>query len=461
MPETVVEGTYRVSELCKELKLFVGEAYPRVWVQGEVQKLSRSRAGHVYLELVEKGEGDDIQGKLDAVIWASDMRLVDAQLRRAGVDLAEGIELRVLGAMDLYPPQGRLQLRVRRVDPEFLLGRVERQRRETLHELTRRGLIDRNRGIPLSQVPTRIALVTSVDSAAYHDFITTLAESGWHFRVEVFDSAVQGASAPKAVASALTMAGACDVDAVVLVRGGGARSDLQAFDTLELATAIARCPRPVIVGLGHQIDESVADRVAHTSAKTPTGAATLLVDRVNATNARVVDIVRRIAGAASTRVERVGRRLARAGLRASRGLERISAAGSRLNESRTRLHRAAARRLADGAAHWQQVADRLAPAASRRITTSVRETHRLLRSIVAASRSRARESRRQLDGYARLTAQLAPERLLARGFSIVRTEQGVAVRSQQQIEVGDRLMVRLIDGRLQTLVEGKEIEHER
>ena len=459
--QPIAEGTYRVSDLCEELKLFLGEAFPEVWVQGEAQRVNRSRAGHVYFELVEKGHDHTIAAKLEAVIWARDMRFVDAQMKRAGVVLEDGVELRLFGGMDFYPPQGRTQLRVSRVDPDFLLGRVERQRRETLRRLAEQGLIERNRQLSLSPVPTRLALVTSVGSAAYHDFISTLEESGWRFQLEVVDTVVQGAGAAAAVATALTTADTLDVDAVVLIRGGGARSDLHAFDTLELATAIATCRRPVIVGLGHQIDESVADQVAHTSTKTPTGAAMFLVDQVNAVNSRVVELTRRIAVAASARVERDGRRLAHAGLRASRGLERISAAGSRLSEIQSRLQRTSARRVTDGMLRWQQLGRRLAPAASRRIAVSERDVRRLVRGIITASSGRVRVAGKQLGSYERLTAQLAPERLLARGFSIVRTDEGVTVRSQKQVEIGDRLVVRLIDGSLRTQVESKETENER
>lgn len=461
MRQTVAEGTYRVSELCEELKLFVGEAFPRLWVQGEVQRLNRSRAGHVYFELVEKGDGQDIRAKLDAVIWASDMRLVDAQLRRAGVTLEDGVELRLLGGMDLYPPQGRLQLRVRRVDPDFLLGRVERQRRETLRQLVEKGLVDRNRQRPLPAVPLRLALVTSVASAAYHDFVTTLAESGWGFTVQVVDTVVQGSDAPAAVASALDRAGRTGVDAVVLVRGGGARSDLHAFDTTPIAMAIATCPLPVIVGLGHQIDVSVSDQVAHTSTKTPTGAASFLVERVDAANAARVEVGQRIVTAARNRVEREGRRLARSGLRVTRSLERITGARGRLRDLTVRLRLAGRRRLDGGHERWKRVCDRLPAAGNRRVVAGSEQLRQVARRLVVGCTGRTRTARRQLEAQERLVVQLSPQRLLERGFSIARTAAGVVVRSQTQLELGDRLLTRLADGTVGSRVEDKEEQDEQ
>lgn len=460
MNQPIHEGTYRVSELCEELKLFVGEAFPRVWVQGEVQRLKRSRAGHVYFELVEKGGGQDILARLDAVIWASDMRLVDAQLRRAGVVLEDGVELRLLGGMDLYPPQGRLQLRVKRVDPDFLLGQVERQRRETLRRLVEQGLVDRNRNLRLPAVPLRLALVTSAGSAAYHDFLTTLGESGWGFVVLVFDTVVQGVDAPRAVASALERAGRATVDVVVVIRGGGSRSDLHAFDTPPIATAIARCPRPVIVGLGHQIDVSVSDQVAHTSAKTPTGAASFLVERVDAAEAARLEVARRIVTAAGSRIETEGRRLNRDGLRVNRGLERVVSAHGRLRDLAVRLRLGTDRRLERSRDRWREIGLRLPRTGRRRIAVESTSIDRLTRSLVAGSTSRIRDAGRQLEAEARLVAQLSPVRLLERGFSITRSADGGVVRSQAQVDIGDRLVTSLADGTVHSKVEVKEADEQ-
>lgn len=455
MNQPIHEGTYRVSELCEELKLFVGEAFPRVWVQGEAQRINRSRAGHVYFELVENGEGDNVTAKLDAVIWASDMRLIGVQLRRAGAVLEDGVELRLLAALDFYPPQGRLQLRVRRVDPEFLLGRIERQRREALRHLAHRGLVDRNRELELAEVPLCLALVTSVGSAAYHDFLTTLRESGWGFQISAFDTVVQGAAAPESVAAALAAAGKSEVDAVVLVRGGGARSDLHAFDTLPLASAIATCPKPVIVGLGHQIDVSVSDRVAHTSAKTPTEAASFLVQRVDGAAARLAELTRRLATAASGRVERQARVLARHGLRITRSLERVSASNRRLQNLETKLHLAAEQRLKLGRYRLSRTAQAIPGTCRRRIAAGDEHLRRVTKSVAAGAAGRIRVVQRQLDGHARLISELAPERLLARGFSVTRKADGSLLRSLGQVTVDERLVTRLRDGRVHSRVEEK------
>ena len=255
--------TYSVSQLGAELKLFLAEAFPGVWVAGEVQRLRESRNGHVFFELVEKGRGDEVVGKLDAVLWRTDHLRVRRELARAGQQLAEGVEVRCLAQPDFYTPTGRLQLTVREIDPVFSLGLMARRRQETLDALAAAGLLERNKALVLPPVPISIGLVTSHGSAAFHDFLATLRDSGFAFRVYLVHVAVQGREAERDVPGALRAAAALPVDCVVLVRGGGARAELAVFDSHRIAEAIATLRVPVLTGLGHEIDLAVADLVAH------------------------------------------------------------------------------------------------------------------------------------------------------------------------------------------------------
>ena len=199
-------ATYSVSDLCGEIADLLGEAFPLVWVTGEVQRARPSQRGHLYFELVEKGRDDSIVAKLDAVLWRADHERVRSLLARHNQALREGTEVRVRGSIDFYPPGGRLQLVVREVDPLFSLGQLERRRREVLAELTRAELLERNRSLALGDLPLRIALVTSAESAAYHDFMATLAESGYGFQVVLLHSSVQGRTAERELVSALETA---------------------------------------------------------------------------------------------------------------------------------------------------------------------------------------------------------------------------------------------------------------
>ena len=276
------------------MREFLGEAFSSVWVVGEAQRVRPSGRGHVYFELIEKGDRDEIVGKLDAVIWKGDYLKVQRLLAASEQKLVDGVQVRCRGSLDFYAPSGRLQRCVREVDPAFTLGLLERRRRETLAALTAAGLLEKNRGLPLAELPLSIALITSHGSAAYHDFLSGLVESGFGFRVIFFHAAMQGRESEREVVSALAALAGLPVDCAVLIRGGGSRTDLAAFDSRAIAEAIARAPFPVLTGLGHEIDQSIADLTAHTAFKTPTKVSEFLIERVARADAAVEDLYRRL-----------------------------------------------------------------------------------------------------------------------------------------------------------------------
>lgn len=447
------EETYTVSRLCEEVKSFLAEAFSSVWVVGEVQRVKEHSRGHLFFELVEKDDADHVSGKLEAVLWRGDRWRVERALGVDGDPLGEGTEIRCRVDLDLYPPAGRLQAAVREVDPVFTLGHLERLRRETLAALAEAGLLEANRALPLPEVPLALALVTSHGSAAYRDFVTTLGDSGWGFRVTLLHASVQGRGAARELASALAEAGRSAVDCVVLVRGGGARSDLAAFDHRAVAEAVARCPRPVITGLGHEIDLAIADRVAHTAVKTPTQAAAFLVERVDRAERARAELSAAIARAARDRLrsarEQVGR--------AERGVDlarfRVRAAGERLDGLARAVARAAAGRLSAAAVRRRELAVRLAAAAPRLLARSAGEPARLGREVAHRAAGRLREATVRLDGLERLCAQLAPVRLLERGFSITRDGAGRVLRDPGRVAAGERIVTTLAGGELSSRVE--------
>ena len=307
------ETTYSVAELGREIKALLGAAFESVWVAGEVQRAKLSSAGHLYFELIEPGEKAGLAGRLDAVVWKGELGRVRRALTATGQELADGLLLRCRVTVDFYPPGGRLQLQVREVDPVFGLGELERRRRETIAALEASGLATRNRALPFPPLPLAIGLVTSAGSAAYHDFLATLAESGYAFRVAFAHAAVQGREAEREVPAALARLGELPLDCIALVRGGGSRTDLAAFDSQAIAEAVARAPLPVLTGLGHEIDQSVADLVAHTAAKTPTKAAELLVERLRGAEAALEQLRDQLARGATAPFVRARTVLDRAG----------------------------------------------------------------------------------------------------------------------------------------------------
>lgn len=452
---SVTELTYSVAEVCDDIRALLGEALGSVWVSGEVSRLRPSPRGHVYFELVEKGEGDEVLAKLDAVIWRSDAERVRRALAASGQELAEGHTIRCRAGVDFYPPGGRLQLVVREVDPVFSLGLLAKRRAEVLAELAASGALDRNRQLHFPPLPLVIGLITSEGSAAYHDFLATLEESGYGFHVVLVHSSVQGKSAEAELAAALAALSRSRraIDCAVIVRGGGSRTDLAVFDSREVALAIAGAPFPVITGLGHEIDESIADRVAHTAVKTPTKAAELLV-------AAVRECERAIAAAVSRLALEVPRRLAIArkdlavaerGMRAVRG--RLERDRGRVRELGRGMARIALARLGRAREGRRLLAERLRGAAPRMVARQGTRPGIVGATLVAAARGHLRTARAVLAGVERLCAELAPQRTLERGFSLTRDRDGRIVRDPAAAVVGSVVTTETAGGTFASRVE--------
>ncbi|MDX2000265.1 MAG: exodeoxyribonuclease VII large subunit [Thermoanaerobaculia bacterium] len=447
------EETYSVRALCEEIRGFLGSAFPSLWLTGEVQRLKASPRGHVYFELVEKGHGDEVVAKLDAVVWKTDAERIRRALVAAGQNFADGHQIRCRASVDFYGPSGRLQIVVRDIDTHFGLGELARRREETLAALAGAGLLDRNRGLEFPDVPTRIALVTSADSAAYHDFLATLRESGFRFEVLFLHAAVQGRGAEEELASALAGLGGLGLDCAVVIRGGGARTDLAVFDSRRVAEAVARAPLPVLAGLGHEIDLSIVDRVAHTSVKTPTKAAEFLVAKLEAADLASRALAGALARAAVDRLLDAQTRIESATRGVALGRERIRRAADRIDGLSAALARTGRLRLAASRATLADRARRLLIAPMRRLDRLRGQPEQRLERITAAARARLRQAETGLLGFERLIAGLSPARTLERGFSITRGPSGRALRHPGEAAPGEAITTQLAGGTLVSRVE--------
>lgn len=429
----------------------LAEVYRSLWVVGEVQRARATQRGHLYFELVEKGQGDTVVGKIDAVLWRTDHTRVARVLRGEGQQIEAGQQIRCRGQIDYYPPAGRLQLVVREVDPLFALGLLERRRRETLAQLEAAGLLERNRALSLPALPLSLLLITSAGSAAYHDFLAGLAASGYGFRVQVASCAVQGANAEPELSRALGVpASATDgtpgFDAVVMVRGGGSRSDLAAFDSRDVAEAVARCPLPVLTGLGHEIDHSVADVAAHQAFKTPSEVATFLVDRVARGETTVAELGSQLVYTAGTRLESARRALGQAHATARLAQNQVRAASERLESCARRCQQAASRRIATSRSGIASTTRQVALSASRALARQSQLAPRTAERINERARARLALASAVIDGHQRLFAELSPARILARGFSITRQADGSLLCHAAAATVGVELATEVADG---------------
>lgn len=387
-----------------------------VWVSAEISEIKVNYSGHCYLELVEKGGDNGVPtAQARAVVWRSHYPRISGYFEaETGQRLASGIRILAKVLVSYHELYG-FSLQITDIDPSYTLGDMERQRQQTIAQLQQDGVWDMNREAPMPAVVQRIAIVSSANAAGYQDFCKELDKSPYRFSLTLFDAFMQGAAAEESIIEALCSVAARmeDFDAVVLIRGGGSRSDLNCFNAYRLCAHVAQFPLPVVTGIGHDKDTSVADMVAHTALKTPTAVAGWLVGRMAETDGwldyaalQLHDTTTAAMHASEVRLERL-----------SGEIRRLS--GELLTRQSLRLEHHAA----------------LLPDAARDFL--------------------ARQNVR-LGNAAELIAGRSPERILRLGFAVVRTG-GKAVTSAREVGAGENLEIEVSDGQIEAIVKAGKI----
>jgi exodeoxyribonuclease VII large subunit len=459
--DDAADPTWTVPELGEAIGLSLRSAFPdEVWVRGVIRNLNPGRrGGTVWFDLVEPAADGDVsrppQASVSVVLFDMARRRVNARLKDAGggVRMTDGTEVRLRGRVTFWDRGGRLQLQMSDIDPAFTLGRMAADRERLLRALDAEGLLARQAALGRPLMPLRLGLVTSAGSAAEHDVLDELRRSGIGFSVLRADVRVQGTHAARSVAWGLQAVATRGVDLVLLVRGGGATTDLAAFDGEVIARAVAGLDLPVLTGIGHEIDRSVADEVAHASYKTPTACAQAVVADIRSVEHRTVEAWRGVVSSARHRGQREAERLRSCGrhvaLATRQGLavadRDLAARGARvgrsaqgaLARSTAALDRAAGRVESGSRAHLRGHGLELAAAATRL-------AQRAPRALAAAGRD--------LDAVEAQVRALDPTRALARGWSITRDAQGRVVRSAAGVAAGDELVTTLADGSVRSTV---------
>jgi exodeoxyribonuclease VII large subunit len=271
-------------ELNQFLKRIVVANLPEpIWVTCEIMQIGNSR-GHYYIDLIEKDEiTQQIVAQSQAVMWSGTYYRLKKKIGANFNNLLQsGIQVMVQVKVDFSERYG-LKLVIENMDPAYTLGQMEMQRQATIEQLKKEKLLVKNSQLTLPKIPQRIAVISSTKAAGLQDFLEELTNNqyGYDIKYRLFEAAMQGQFSEKEIVGALQNIDLQkrDFDAVVLIRGGGSKLDLSGFDSLRLCQTLANFPLPILTGIGHEIDESISDLVAHTSLKTPTAVATFLVER--------------------------------------------------------------------------------------------------------------------------------------------------------------------------------------
>ncbi len=398
------------------------------WVIAETSDLRLNRSGHCYTELIEKDDRGTTIAKIGAAIWAGTYRdLYNKFLRSTGQVLATGMKVMVKVTVNFHSLYG-MKVVINDIDPNYTLGDMARQRQEIINRLTAEGIIDLNKELPWPEVPQRIAIISAEGAAGYGDFMNQLTGNpyGLQFYTCLFNAVMQGAQTVPTVMAAMDRINRhIDLfDCVVIIRGGGATSELNSFDNYDLASYVANFPIPVIVGIGHERDVTVLDYVAALRVKTPTAAAETLIQRGTTALAHLDELQDAVVTAVRDTVGQAREHLA----------------------FFTTMIPAAARHLIDTNRIRLDNHARNIPFAAQGLIVNQRT--RLERAVErmgdAVSRSLQREQQR-LVALGDKATLLSPVNTLQRGYSLVRLGDK-CVTAADQLHSGDQITVQFATG---------------
>ena len=278
--------SYSLLEINQNIRDIIKENIPDLyWIVAEINELQVNSTGHCYMELIEKAnDNNKIIAKARANIWAYQFRMLSPYFKSTtGIQLKAGIKVMIQASVEFHEVYG-LSLQVVDINPAFTIGDLAMQKQEILKKLKEEGVFDMNRELDFPLLPKRIAVISSKSAAGYGDFVNQLNNNiyGYAFKHRLFQAIMQGNEAEVSIVRALEQIFEAEneFDVVAIIRGGGSQSDLNCFNSYELAASIAQFPLPVITGIGHERDETIADLVACVTQKTPTAVAEFIVHQV-------------------------------------------------------------------------------------------------------------------------------------------------------------------------------------
>lgn len=383
------------------------------WVQAELSDVRSNYSGHCYLEFIQKdASGNNLIAKARGTIWSNIYKMLKPYFEQeTGQAFASGIKVLVRVSVDFHELYG-YSLTVLDIDPTYTVGDMERKRREILRLLEEEGVIDLNKELEMPVLPQRIAVISSATAAGYGDFCNQLSNNprGYGFYTELFPAIMQGERVEESIIAALDAIYARleAFDVVVIIRGGGATSDLSGFDTYELAANCAQFPLPIITGIGHERDDTVIDLIAHTRVKTPTAAAAFLV----------------------ACMDQVADRLDNLSFRLQQGVRnRLLWEHRRIEGLKQRIPSAVYKRISD---------------AKYGLLAANRDLQMATRQFLSMKKHRLELLQQRLN-------DALPEKQLARGYSIT-LKNGKAVKDASALKEGDTLVTLLYKGKVESVI---------
>ncbi len=431
-----------VSEFVLQIRNLIEASCPLGWVGGEISNLVRAASGHLYFTL------KDERAQLRCTMWRSKAALLPFQL-------AEGMQVEVRAQATVYEARGDLQLSVEGVRRAGLGSLFEAFLRLKA-KLEAEGLFDPSRKRPLPPLPKGVGVITSTSGAVLHDVLTTLRRRAPSLPITVYPSPVQGDAAGPLIAAAITQAGqraaldGCEI--LIICRGGGSAEDLWAFNHESVARALAACPIPVISGVGHETDTTLADFAADLRAPTPTAAAELVSTGLYNARQRMPQLQAMLLQSMERRLQRATQRADELQRRLLHPSARLKLSHEQLTRLRLRLELASKHALQKKNASLASSRDRLYAHRPDTAQPSMR-LEQAAKNLNRATQWRLNSTSKQLLALTGRLAALNPEAVLARGYAIVRDERGAVIRDASRTHDGERINVQLAAGLLRARIE--------
>lgn len=424
---------YELNELVSQtLQTVMPNEY---WVEAELSEIREVR-GHCYMELVQKDTLSHTPiAKASAKCWKNKWMLMRPYFERmTGQGLRSGMKVLLKVYAHFHEAYGFSWI-VTDIDPVYTMGDMARKRQEIIARLKAEGVFELQKELHLSMFARRIAVISTEQAAGFGDFVRQLMgnEEGFSFDIRLFPAVMQGEQVEASVIDALDRINeqADHFDAVVIIRGGGATSDLSGFDTLLLAENVANFPLPIITGIGHERDESVLDMVSFRQVKTPTAAAAYLIDHLGRTLQRIDDAQDEMIGLVRHRMEMERHRLMRVSSKIPLLFSGVKAHQTeRLQQCFMQLSALARRQISDARHRVDVLSSAIGPLAERKIVT---QQHRV-------------------DMLRQRCLSLDPQLLLSRGYSIT-THQGKVVRNAASLKCGDEIETRVEKGIFKSIIQ--------
>jgi len=432
-------GVLSISELNRSVRDLLEHRFPLTWVKGEISNSMLARSGHYYFSL------KDDEAQVRCVMFRHRGQHLDFVPR-------DGMRVEVRALVTLYEPRGDFQLNVETMRPAGLGALFEAFMR-LRQQLEREGLFDAAAKRPLPRFPRAIGIVTSPQAAALRDVLATLARRNPSVPAIIYPAQVQGTDAPATLIDALTAAGRrSECDVIILCRGGGSIEDLWAFNDEALARAIRACPIPVVTGIGHETDFTIADFAADARAATPTAAAELVSPLAAELRGRISSLAQQLQRTVMRRIDTQIQILDHLSRRLVHPRGRIDAQSQHFVHLQRRLAQAALQSLDR---HRWRVTQLIERARGRLPSVAVHEAHvaELRTRVARGIAERLRQYERDTDARIQSLAHLDPSAVLARGYSVTRNAAGEIVRSGSQVSPGEMVDVTLAEGGIAARVE--------